>query len=42
MKQMLTDEEARKKWKINLKRAAEELNWENEKKTLIELYQQYV
>jgi glycosyltransferase involved in cell wall biosynthesis len=42
MKQMLNDEEARKKWRINLKRAAEELTWENEKRTLIELYQQYV
>jgi glycosyltransferase involved in cell wall biosynthesis len=42
MKQMLSDEESRKKWKINLKRAAEELSWENERKTLIELYQQYV
>lgn len=42
MKQMLEDQNAREKWKTNLQYAASELNWENEKKTLIELYSQYV
>jgi glycosyltransferase involved in cell wall biosynthesis len=42
MKQMLENEGSRKKWKLNLQRAAAELTWENEKKVLIELYKKYV
>lgn len=42
MKQMLEDEEAGKRWKENLHYAAVELTWENEKKVLTKLYQQYV
>lgn len=41
MKQMLEDEDAGKKWKLNLAKAAAELDWENEKKVLIELFRQY-
>lgn len=41
MKQMLEDEDARKRWKANLKIAAAELDWENEKKVLTELFRQY-
>lgn len=40
--QMLNDEAQNKIWKTNLIAAAKELNWENEEKTLIELYQKYV
>jgi len=42
MKQMLGDEATKRHWKQNLKVAAAELSWENEKKVLTELYQQYV
>lgn len=42
MNQMLGDEVARSRWKQNLKIAASELTWEDEKKVLTELYKQYV
>lgn len=42
MNQMLTNEAQNKIWKNNLIEAAKELNWENEEKTLTELYQKYV
>lgn len=42
MNQMLNDEAQNKIWKTNLFAAAKDLNWENEEKTLIELYQKYV
>ena len=42
MNQMLTNEAQNKLWKINLIKAAKELNWENEEKILTELYQKYV
>lgn len=42
MKRMLNDETATNRWKENLKVAAAELTWEDEKKVLIELYKEYV
>lgn len=41
MKMMLESTEDRKKWKANLKLAAVELTWENEKKVLTKLYSKY-
>ncbi|HNS17227.1 MAG TPA: glycosyltransferase [Bacteroidales bacterium] len=41
MKIMLTDQERRKTWKENLRKAAAELNWENEKGILLELFRKY-
>jgi glycosyltransferase involved in cell wall biosynthesis len=41
MKLMLESSEDRKKWKANLKLAAAELSWENEKKVLTDLYSKY-
>lgn len=40
--EMLSNEVKRQQWKENLAIAASELNWENEEKTLIELYRKYV
>ncbi|MBE0662627.1 MAG: glycosyltransferase [Bacteroidales bacterium] len=41
MKMMLENSEDRKRWKANLKLAATELTWENEKKVLTDLYSKY-
>jgi glycosyltransferase involved in cell wall biosynthesis len=41
MKLMLNDTEAIKRWKTNLQKASAELNWENEKKVLIDLFRKY-
>jgi len=38
---MLMDEDRLKVWKANSLRAAEELNWENEQKKLIQIYAQF-
>ncbi len=38
---MLTDDRMRKVWKENLKKAAAELNWDNEKRTLLEIFRKY-
>jgi len=40
--EMLTDENSRKTWEINLKKAAAELTWENEKKVLTEIFQPFL
>ena len=37
----LDDQEARMRWKHGLAQAAEELCWENEQQTLIEIYKHY-
>jgi glycosyltransferase involved in cell wall biosynthesis len=42
IKETLSDENALKTWKNNLNFAAQELCWENEEKTLIEIYEQYI
>lgn len=42
LNEMLSNEVKRQRWKENLAIAASELNWENEEKTLIELYSKYV
>lgn len=41
MNTMLTDQGLRKTWKENLKRAAAELNWDHEKKILLEIFRNY-
>ena len=41
MHTMLTDEALRKTWKNNLKRAAAELNWDQEQKILLEIFSKY-
>ena len=38
----LFDEEKREKWKENLKVAAGDLTWENEEKTLMEIYEPFL
>jgi glycosyltransferase involved in cell wall biosynthesis len=40
--EMLTNENSRKTWKENLKNAATELTWENEKKILKEIFQPFL
>jgi len=42
MEFMLHNKELATTWKKNLEKAAAELNWENEKKILIEVFQKYV
>ncbi len=42
IKSMLGSDENIKKWKENLKIAADELNWENEEKELLKIYSQFV
>jgi hypothetical protein len=39
---MLTDENRRKIWQQNLKEAATELTWENEKKILQEIFWPFI
>lgn len=41
IRQGLDDQEARMRWKQGLAQAAEELCWENEQQTLIEIYKHY-
>ncbi len=41
METMLTDSKLRKVWKENLRTAAMELNWENEKKILLAIFRKY-
>ena len=41
IRQGLDDQEARKKWKQGLAQAAQDLCWENEQQTLIEIYKHY-
>lgn len=41
MHTMLTDNALRKTWKDNLKRAAAELNWDQEQKILLEIFSKY-
>ena len=41
IKTMLDDSSRMEKWKENCRLAAEELNWENEEKELIRVYEQY-
>ena len=40
--EVISDEETLKTWKNNLNFAAQDLCWENEEKTLIEIYEQYI
>jgi glycosyltransferase involved in cell wall biosynthesis len=42
MGEMLADNEKRQVWKANLKKAAEELCWENEERILIEIYNKVI
>ncbi len=42
IKEVLSDENTLTTWKNNLNFAAQELCWENEEKTLIEIYEQYI
>lgn len=41
MHTMLTDDALRKTWKDNLKRAAAELNWDQEQKILLDIFKKY-
>ncbi len=41
IRQMIIDEAARERWKLNLIKAAAELSWENEQKILKEVYRNY-
>jgi Glycosyl transferases group 1. len=42
IKDGLSDKERKITWKKNLSKAALELNWENEEKKLLSVYQRYV